>query len=256
MTAEEVTTVFIGGFPDDFKEREFINMFSFASGFEGASLKSQESFLSLSVLEGDQGHTALSPSSRIGSFTRQLIGFARFHSRVEAVEAIDRLNGRVVDQERGSILKVEMAKKNLFIPVANPLKVVKSGSLSEEIRETNGNVSTKSPFFTDANELLQGFERAKYIRSLSLSVPGQPNPVPITAPADHTSSSPDLSLPLLNFQRPATAFSSIPSSIHSPASLLSFANPNLSGTVTPSMVVGENPPCNTLYVGNLPMSAS
>lgn len=36
---EEVTTIFVVGFPDDMQEREFQNMFMFAKGFEAASLK-------------------------------------------------------------------------------------------------------------------------------------------------------------------------------------------------------------------------
>ncbi|KAI3483474.1 hypothetical protein L1887_53701 [Cichorium endivia] len=37
--AEEITTVFIVGFPDDMSEREFANMFLFAKGFEASTLK-------------------------------------------------------------------------------------------------------------------------------------------------------------------------------------------------------------------------
>ncbi|KAJ1727896.1 hypothetical protein H4217_008826, partial [Coemansia sp. RSA 1939] len=37
--SEEITTIFVVGFPDDMKEREFQNMFTFSSGFEAATLK-------------------------------------------------------------------------------------------------------------------------------------------------------------------------------------------------------------------------
>ena len=37
--SEEITTVFIVGFPDDMTEREFANMFLFARGFEASTLK-------------------------------------------------------------------------------------------------------------------------------------------------------------------------------------------------------------------------
>lgn len=43
------------------------------------------------------------------------IGFARFRTRLEALEAVDVLNGKRIDQERGILLKAEMAKKNLHI---------------------------------------------------------------------------------------------------------------------------------------------
>ncbi|PVV02229.1 hypothetical protein BB560_003323, partial [Smittium megazygosporum] len=35
----EITTIFVVGFPDDIQEREFMNMFTFAPGFEGSMLK-------------------------------------------------------------------------------------------------------------------------------------------------------------------------------------------------------------------------
>lgn len=44
---------------------------------------------------------------------KQIIGFAKFRTRQEALEARDLLQGRRVDIEKGAILKAEMAKKNL-----------------------------------------------------------------------------------------------------------------------------------------------
>lgn len=44
---------------------------------------------------------------------KQIIGFAKFRTRSEALEARDQLQGRRVDIEKGAILKAEMAKKNL-----------------------------------------------------------------------------------------------------------------------------------------------
>jgi hypothetical protein len=44
---------------------------------------------------------------------KQIIGFAKFRSRLEALEARDVLQGRRVDIEKGAVLKAEMAKKNL-----------------------------------------------------------------------------------------------------------------------------------------------
>ncbi|KAI8069156.1 hypothetical protein BC940DRAFT_28071 [Gongronella butleri] len=82
-------------------EREFQNMFLFSSGFEAATLKL--------VLNRDKD-TQLDEDSR-----RQLIGFAKFRTRLEALAAKDIVNGRRIDAEKGSILKAEMAKKNLHI---------------------------------------------------------------------------------------------------------------------------------------------
>lgn len=36
---EEISTIFVVGFPDDMQEREFQNMFTFSPGFEAATLK-------------------------------------------------------------------------------------------------------------------------------------------------------------------------------------------------------------------------
>jgi len=44
---------------------------------------------------------------------KQIIGFAKFRSREEALTARDILQGRRVDIEKGAVLKAEMAKKNL-----------------------------------------------------------------------------------------------------------------------------------------------
>lgn len=38
-TKEEISTIFVVGFPEDMQEREFQNMFMFSPGFEAATLK-------------------------------------------------------------------------------------------------------------------------------------------------------------------------------------------------------------------------
>ena len=38
-TKEDISTIFVVGFPEDMQEREFQNMFMFSSGFEAATLK-------------------------------------------------------------------------------------------------------------------------------------------------------------------------------------------------------------------------
>lgn len=55
---------------------------------------------------GGQGQNAMPPR-------KQIIGFAKFRSRQEALDARDVLQGRRVDIEKGAVLKAEMAKKNL-----------------------------------------------------------------------------------------------------------------------------------------------
>ncbi|PWN43564.1 hypothetical protein IE81DRAFT_288439 [Ceraceosorus guamensis] len=78
-------------------EREFANIFTFAKGFEASTLKIPSS--------GQNGGSAAK--------IKQIIGFAKFRTRAEALEARDALNGRKIDAERGCVLKTEMAKKNL-----------------------------------------------------------------------------------------------------------------------------------------------
>ncbi|KIL00530.1 hypothetical protein PAXRUDRAFT_48147, partial [Paxillus rubicundulus Ve08.2h10] len=168
---EEISTIFVVGFPDDMQEREFQNMFTFSSGFEAATLKipnkeytaygssggtpsalplrgssSYSSYLNsgpndpynivtvnqggVLVDNGRDGPTTSWPplaiplSEESGHYQgpgglagqpprKQIIGFAKFRTRQEALEARDTLQGRRVDIEKGAVLKAEMAKKNL-----------------------------------------------------------------------------------------------------------------------------------------------
>ncbi|KAK1232105.1 hypothetical protein PQX77_004763 [Marasmius sp. AFHP31] len=175
VTQEEISTIFVVGFPDDMQEREFQNMFTFSNGFEAATLKiPNKEYTSYGGLPG----TAPGPSNirsgsvsgpgsfgfqgsndpynlvtvnqggvvvdggRDGTMTswpapqldenlagsnhffggagnangpprKQIIGFAKFRTREEAMIARDMLQGRRVDIEKGAVLKAEMAKKNL-----------------------------------------------------------------------------------------------------------------------------------------------
>lgn len=154
MQHEEISTIFVVGFPDDMQEREFQNMFTFSSGFEAATLKipNKEStsygaganassryaphndpynLVTVNqggvVVDGGRDGTMsswppapedaqLPPPQPINANTpqrKQIIGFAKFRSREEAIAARDALQGRRVDLEKGSVLKAEMAKKNL-----------------------------------------------------------------------------------------------------------------------------------------------
>lgn len=97
---EEITTVFLAGFPEDITEREFSNYFVFAKGFEASSLKF--------------------PTPDEGKRNEQIIGFAKFRTRTEALQAREYLNGKLVDAERGCVLKTEMAKKNLHTKSSRP----------------------------------------------------------------------------------------------------------------------------------------
>ncbi|KAI0309510.1 hypothetical protein OF83DRAFT_1038947, partial [Amylostereum chailletii] len=168
---EEISTIFVVGFPEDMQEREFQNMFTFSAGFEAATLKIPNKDLSsygqggipaggnplrpggmgyghahggpndpynlvtinqggVVVDNGRDGTTSSwqpaddshfshllsngqGPAGNNANNRKQIIGFAKFRSRAEALEARDTLQGRRVDIEKGAVLKAEMAKKNL-----------------------------------------------------------------------------------------------------------------------------------------------
>ncbi|KAF9992690.1 hypothetical protein BGZ79_002768 [Entomortierella chlamydospora] len=102
---EEISTIFVVGFPDDMQEREFQNMFVFTPGFEAATLKIPN--------KDQQEDDALTLGVNGVNPRKQIIGFAKFRTHQEALQAITVLSGRRVDAEKGSLLKAEMAKKNL-----------------------------------------------------------------------------------------------------------------------------------------------
>ncbi|EIN11068.1 hypothetical protein PUNSTDRAFT_51626 [Punctularia strigosozonata HHB-11173 SS5] len=155
---EEISTIFVVGFPDDMQEREFQNMFTFSPGFEAATLKIPNKELTAYgsgvgpmrpsysqgyqgpndpynlvtvnqggvVVDGGRDGTTASwpaaPTHDDSHFVqsgatmpprKQIIGFAKFSTRSEALAARDVLQGRRVDAEKGAVLKAEMAKKNL-----------------------------------------------------------------------------------------------------------------------------------------------
>ncbi|GAA5827230.1 hypothetical protein JCM11251_001181 [Rhodosporidiobolus azoricus] len=182
---EEISTIFVVGFPEDMTEREFHNLFTFAEGFEAATLKiplrestpapagdsaaihggsseaggdgveREQPLAAASAIpphfsaaaavaavretagsplggSSNGASTPLSASGGNGGATprKQIIGFARFKTRQQAVEAKDWLTGRKIEVsssssvvgagggekgagQGGPTMKAEMAKKNL-----------------------------------------------------------------------------------------------------------------------------------------------
>ncbi|KAJ7129210.1 hypothetical protein C8R44DRAFT_665810, partial [Mycena epipterygia] len=104
---EDISTIFVVGFPEDMQEREFQNMFTFSPGFEAATLKIPNKEYT-AYGGGHYGAAAGALPPR-----KQIIGFAKFRTREEALGARDVLQGRRVDIDKGAVLKAEMAKKNL-----------------------------------------------------------------------------------------------------------------------------------------------
>lgn len=243
LSPDEISTIFVVGFPPDMKEREFQNLFMFASGFEGASLKvpdSSHSFDSAYTTGHNTDEEVLSviQSRSAPIFKQQIIGFARFQRRQDALAARDHLNGRCIDAERGSILKVEMAKKNLFIA---PRKASLHNYMA--MTATTAIKCEEQGYAGDFDEPL--VPMMKTTRSLSLSIPGNPAPIDISLPSALFSKGgcnekPDI-LKQPTFIPP----------VNRSFSLVGGGNPSTNGMY----ILGENPPCNTLYVGNLPLNA-
>lgn len=115
---QEISTLFIAGFPDDITDREFANMFLFAKGFEASMLKHPTP----PPNKGEEGEHETKEGQHESANVRnkQIIGFAKFYTREEALEAREVLNGFRVDQDRGCILKAELAKKNLHTKRSAP----------------------------------------------------------------------------------------------------------------------------------------
>ncbi|KAG5459046.1 MAG: hypothetical protein BJ554DRAFT_614 [Olpidium bornovanus] len=126
VNGEEISTIFVVGFPEDMQEREFQNMFVFCVGFEAATLKiptfSAEDVDPLSgsmanprkqIVSGPKIRPPQAAEEAGPDLGCRAIGFAKFRTRLDALEARDVLSGRKVDAEKGSVLKAEMAKKNL-----------------------------------------------------------------------------------------------------------------------------------------------
>lgn len=164
---QEISTLFMAGFPEDMTDREFSNMFLFAKGFEASMLKypqptkSEDDFRKAGerhgawFLDRDGQHTPPErepeqPSAK----NKQIIGFAKFSTREEALQARDILNGFRIDTERGCILKAELAKKNLHTKRSAPFVVTKHGhpaghakpALSSRDHSMSDLVTTSTPY--------------------------------------------------------------------------------------------------------------
>ncbi|KAI9507009.1 hypothetical protein F5148DRAFT_1150060 [Russula earlei] len=224
---EEISTIFVVGFPEDMQEREFQNMFTFSPGFEAATLKIPNKELTAYgsasassanavrpgysshggpndpynlvtinqggvVVDGGRDGTTSSwqpaddahfshlvsngPAGPGGTNTgmstrKQIIGFAKFRTRAEALDARDTLQGRRIDIEKGAVLKAEMAKKNLHTkrgigPLPPQLSTIigtGGGTVPPEALASmpgmNGLTSLSSQAATAAGEALSARER-------------------------------------------------------------------------------------------------
>ncbi|PVU97749.1 hypothetical protein BB559_001928 [Furculomyces boomerangus] len=128
---EEITTIFVVGFPDDMTEREFVNMFTFSPGFEAAMLK-------VPSAEEMEKEGSGSASGTPMSAKKQIIGFAKFRSQIEALEAKDILTGKKIDADSNCVIKAELAKKNLH---------TKRGSINLNLGNFGMDMNSAFPLF-------------------------------------------------------------------------------------------------------------
>ncbi|GAQ87880.1 hypothetical protein KFL_003850010 [Klebsormidium nitens] len=87
---DEIRTIFVLGFPRDMKERELHNLLRWWPGYVACQLTQ-------------------------GSGDQQAMGFALFETAAMATAAKDALQNLVFDGETNSVLRAEMAKKNLYV---------------------------------------------------------------------------------------------------------------------------------------------
>eukprot|EP00897_Mesotaenium_endlicherianum_P003737 jgi/Mesen1/3391/ME000192S02556 len=197
-SSEEIRTIFILGFPPDVKERELHNLLRWWPEFEASQMN----------FKGDQP-----------------MGFALFSSATMAMAARDSLQNLVFDAELNSVLRVEMAKKNLFM---------KQGS--DESKRTKA-LEEMLPAYP-----LQNLAPSRFVPGAPpawtpqsyvpppLMVYGQPQPQPQPQPQQQ--------------QPQYAAYSPPPIPICGPAGYAPVRNNK------------DNPPCNTLFIGNLGESTS
>ncbi|WFC98591.1 hypothetical protein MYAM1_001321 [Malassezia yamatoensis] len=181
---QEISTLFIAGFPDDITVREFANMFLFAKGFEASMLK----FPSPQPPRGgnslddstDKSHAndihENNSTAQDSSATRnkQIIGFAKFYTREEASEAREILNGFRIDPDRGCILKAELAKKNLHTKRSAPFVVNKHHAMNAHTAASRTGPSDPPLIVADSQ-----VPYAAMMNSTALATHSNPYPVPL-----------------------------------------------------------------------------
>ncbi|KAI9468587.1 hypothetical protein BX667DRAFT_521705, partial [Coemansia mojavensis] len=267
--SDDITTIFVVGFPEDMKEREFQNMFTFSPGFEAATLK-------IPSVEEDKD-----------SQKKQIIGFAKFRTRMEALEARDILTGRKVDAEKNCLLKAEIAKKNLHTKrglssMGLSTAILSNTMLASANRPEHLRISATRTFnpFNDmplASAPILGAnssQRPSDNDALQMAHHGQ-QPQQTSQQQSQTPQAQGQAKGLAG-QRPAVLdiaalqprFNQMNLGQLSANSLISpMGMPYSAALNTPTGMVlpmattrsvnsnDQNPPCNTLYVGNLPVGA-
>ncbi|KAI8883003.1 hypothetical protein K501DRAFT_220167 [Backusella circina FSU 941] len=237
-------------------------MFLFSPGFEAATLKIPSKGMEPDLLVENR---------------KQIIGFVKFRTRLEALTAKQVLSGKKIDAD--CVLKAEMAKKNLHINNKKQQQQQQNKTY-EAFHSVSADIATNEiysdhplfdPFFI-------GLERSLSLENSSRVHQLHPPPPPKKKrPTEPQANHPSLGNPTSSFMsavypsksHPIT-FPTPPNSasssdfLYSPSNRLSFFQeddgPQFS-TISPTSSyrnlgstnpADQNPPCNTLYVGNLP----
>ncbi|GAA5993295.1 hypothetical protein JCM5350_005082 [Sporobolomyces pararoseus] len=171
---EDISTLFVFGFPEDMMEREFQNLFLFAPGFEAATLKVPHSSLGGEELDtiartvgGHRGsideYDPRSPVTPNGGGTassslsskKQKIGFVKFSTKQDAIEAMEVLNRKRIDPERGLALRADIAKKNLHVRRSNAGLGGPSltAFLSGQVDQTGGSIASSVSSLSNGSAL-------------------------------------------------------------------------------------------------------
>eukprot|EP00250_Pteridium_aquilinum_P008249 c17803_g1_i1 orf=1223-2176(-) len=191
---EEVRTIFVLGFPPDVKERELQNLLRWWPGYEASQMN----------FKGEQP-----------------MGFALFSSAAMALSARDALQNLVFDPEANSVLRAEMAKKNLYVK-----------------RGVTG-TGVETPGYDQSKRLrtVGDYSRPPYVPGGAYPGPGStPNGwvpqsyIPATVPYD----------PYGGYGMPPVQSLAPP-----------MATPLAPTGYAPVQNNKDNPPCNTLFIGNL-----
>uniref|UniRef100_A0A0C9SA94 TSA: Wollemia nobilis Ref_Wollemi_Transcript_4376_1943 transcribed RNA sequence n=1 Tax=Wollemia nobilis TaxID=56998 RepID=A0A0C9SA94_9CONI len=186
---EEVRTIFVLGFPRDVKERELQNLLRWWPGYE---------------------------ASQINFKGGQALGFALFSTPQFAMQARDALQNLVFDAEKNSILRAEMAKKNLYVKRGVP------GVAS------------------DANS----FDQSKRMRT-----GGDYNPAAYPAPGTYVPQPASLWGPQGYMAPPGAQYD--PYGGYPVPQVQPVPMPVAPAGYAPVQNMKDNPPCNTLFIGNL-----
>jgi len=181
---EEVRTIFVLGFPNDVKERELENLLRWWPGYEASQIN----------YKGDQA-----------------MGFALFSTAHMAIQARDALQNLVFDADTNSVLRAEMAKKNLYV---------------KRVSDTNN--------FDQSKRMRTGgdYTPAAYHAPGTFVSP----PASVWGPQTYMASSTASYDPYGGYPVPQVPPVPIPIA---PAGYAPVQN------------MKDNPPCNTLFIGNL-----